>query len=93
MSGSQESWEAEDSAAAIAVEVFRGNTADPARVAAQVAKLEQRFNTKRLGGRPRHADLGAYRRDGTMHLVMSPLEFLAALVPPTPAAFRGTRFT
>ncbi len=32
----------------IAVEVFKGNTADPATVAAQVAKLKQRFGIQRM---------------------------------------------
>lgn len=32
----------------IAVEVFKGNTADPATVAAQVAKLKQRFGIQRI---------------------------------------------
>lgn len=32
----------------IAVEVFKGNTADPATVAAQVAKLEERFGIERI---------------------------------------------
>ncbi len=32
----------------IAVEVFKGNTADPATVAAQVAKLKQRFGIERI---------------------------------------------
>jgi transposase len=32
----------------IAVEVFKGNTADPATVAAQVAKMKQRFGIQRI---------------------------------------------
>ena len=45
------------------MEVFTGNTADPATVAAQVTKLKERFgiSAHRLGGRSRHADLGAHR--------------------------------
>jgi hypothetical protein len=47
----------------IAVEVFKGNTADPATVAAQVSKLKERFGIEhhRLGRRPRHAHFRAYR--------------------------------
>ena len=50
----------------VAVEVFDGNTADPATVGAQIDKLRRRFGLSRvvLVGGPRHADRGAHPRRG-----------------------------
>ena len=47
----------------VAVEVFDGNTADPATLSNQVSKLKQRFGliTDGAGGRSRHDHLGADR--------------------------------